>query len=426
MYPMRLFLNAIFDLGKLKIPFSQVLPLVRRILSEHNWSTERILFHLEDINDASQESQTAHQKMAKAFPQLAPYWNSSFAARKSQLINSRAQPHQFSYFSNFPGRKEGNVVFAPEDTQVTDVLLEAVCAKIPKPYSFYGAVMVLDGIHWFPDTNVLPAMDWNIYGKTEEENWDPGDWPLGLDFSETIPFYQCNGIVISKRFDMTPELDLRVELTESHDREEACRIVACFAEVLGMPGKQCVRAVHPWEEREEHHLRILQMQAFYDTWIRKVREDLQAEENSFLTQYPRETKGSAGRKTLQNRFLKANGFQRHALRRWDDRGWYKRLAHHFWLHVTIEFHSGGRSQDTLGIVCYGCNFQLRSGIHMQAHPSLEENPSGLLTFHCFQLFLSRFEAEAVPELAKIFGDMPKAFYQDSDGKNIRDSHQILG
>lgn len=421
---MRMFFNAIYDLGKPKQQFSQILPAVRRIMEENRWSSLRLLFHFDDINDASKESQTTHQKMINTFPQMKPYWQSSFNWHMSRRSSAKESPHQFSFFSNFPGRANGRPVFAPEDEALTEDLLEEICGKIPRPYSLYSAVVILDGINWYGDSDLSPAMHWDVCRNKEDQDWLPGHWPGGLALFETVPFYQCNGVVFSKDFETSPELDIRIELTASHDINAARKIAQQFAAVFGPPTKQCVRAIHPWGEREAYRARIREMQEFYTVWINKLKMEIRGKQER-LNPITFSTEKHLSRKTRQKQFLKVNGLDRHALRRWDDYGWCKVLDHHYCLHIDLDINpeakdAGSPRQRTnaIGLVCYGSNFTLRSGISVEDFPAPEGDPAGVFAFSCFQLFLDRFVSEVVPKLAAIFGDTPKEFAQDSYAMNI--------
>lgn len=422
---MRMFFNVIFDLGKPRQQFPEILPAVRKVMETNNWNSQRRLFHFNDINDAAKEGQTTHQKMSKAFPQLTPYWRSSFEWHMARRGDHKESPHQFSFLSNFPGQIDGQPVFAPADDGLSEDLLEAVCAKIPRPYSLSSAVVILDGMNWYGDCNLSPTMNWTVYEKSADQDWGPGDWPAGLDLFEATPFYQCNGVVFSKEFSSAPELDIRIELTASHGILDARKIAEQFAAVFGPPTKQCVRAVHPWEERAAYRERIQQMQDFYTVWINKLNMEIKGKQER-INHITFSAEKKVSRKTRQKRFLEINGLERHVLRRWDDRGWCKVLDHHFCLHIDLGLNpeakdtgSARQQSNSIGLVCYGSNFQLRSTISVEDFQAPEGDPAGIFAFACFQLFLDRFAAEVVPKLASIFGETPETFVQDSYAMNIR-------
>ena len=76
-------------------------------------------------------------------------------------INEKVSPtrsHGYGFFSNFPGRKKGKAVFCPNDPAIDMDVLEGICAAIPRPCSFYSAIMVWDAISWYPDSDLTPAL----------------------------------------------------------------------------------------------------------------------------------------------------------------------------------------------------------------------------------------------------------------------------
>lgn len=339
---MRLFLNAIFDFKPKDKAFATVPPILREVLAERNWTPKRFLFDLYDINEAASEGHTPHAKLTKRFPQLRPYWHNTsgrFAAmnRPVQFPGWEQNPppptrsHGYGFFSNFPGRKDGKAVFWPEDPAIDQDVLEVICAAIPRPCPFYSAIAVWDAIPWYPDSDPSPALR-NIQWRHDLEDFAPGDWPEGHEFYERCVGYQSNCLLLSNEFGEAPELEVRVELTDAHPTEEALAVVDCFAQRLGRPAKQCVRAVFPWEAREEIAGKLAYLRPHFASWSRSHMVGL-------TTLYHQAKKTPPAKpvspKTLVRRFVAHNGFARHDLCRWDDWGWRKRLPHGYWLYLTL-------------------------------------------------------------------------------------------
>ena len=417
---MRMFLNAIFDFKPKDKAFVTVPPILREILKENAWVPNRFLFDLYDINEAASEGHTPHAKLMKKFPQLQPYWHNTsqhFAAMNRQAIWSNepipsTRPHGYGFFSNFPGRKEGKVVFFPHDPAINMDVLEGIYAAIPHPCSFYSAIVVWDAISWYPDSDLTPALR-SVQYRHGMEDFAPGEWAVGHEFYECCVGYQSNCLLLSNEYNTGPELEVRVELTEQHPMEEALKVIEQFAQQLGKPVKQCVRTVFPWEMREEIASKLAYMRTRFDSWNKAGIEELkslyhQAQENP--------PDKPVGAKTLVKRFVERNGFARHDICRWDDHGWCKRLPQGYWLHLDLSINPTARYAQpvALRLVCYGINFQISYGccLHLDfAMP--RDTPADEAAFQVFQAALDRFQNEMVPQLIAVFGKTPETFYQHS-------------
>ncbi len=417
---MRLFLNAVFDFKAKDKAFTTVPPVLREVLLEGGWNPQRFLFDLYDINEAASEGHTPHAKLIKKFPQLTPYWHNTsqrFAAmnHRPPWSNEPIPPtsaHGYGFFSNFPGRKSGVPLFFPWDPAIDMETLEGICASIPRPCPFYSAIAVWDGIAWYPDSSLIPALR-NVQLGHGYEDFAPGDWPSNHDFYECCVGYQSNCLLLSFAYGTGPELEVRVELTDNHPMEDALAVVERFAQRLGKPVKQLVRAVYPWEQREKIAGDLAAVGLWFQVWRQSTVKALktaycQAQEN------PPEKPVSA--KTLVKRFVAHNSFSRHNLCRWDDYGWCKRLPHGYWLYLSFAGIPTARysNQVSIGLTCYGANFQLQYSCSLFGDLGAPRNsPADEAAFHAFQILLERFEAEVVPSLAQTFGDTPPEFYQHS-------------
>lgn len=459
---MRFFFNVLYNFDKSGSGMGTTLPVVRKILQENNWNEERILFHFKDINDAVEEKYTVHSKLMRKFPELASYWNSDYAYYKAthgrpSFVSGNlpqgkpVQPHQYSHFTNFPGWKDGKVQYLKEDAAITGERMEEICAKIPRPYSFYEAVVVFDGIDWFGDCDLSPAIEWSMVRKEQEA----GNWPCEPGIDEAFPEYQSNSIRLAKRFDVGWELAIQIELTEERGMDAAAEVAARFAEQLGTPVKQYVRARESWEESGAWQGKKNEMQEFLDRWTERTRDALMhlyrmEKEKTDVPQKP------VSRKTMQKHFLDRNGLRRHELRRWDDYGWYQILPHHYYYHLELMVNQktqehgryilGHRDVNIpvnavrsypvdnlykpingMSVHCYGCNFDLICNVLVEDFVSDAGDPAGEIAFLLFEEFLHRFEAEAVPELARIYGDTPETFVQASYARDyIQNQRCIAG
>ena len=417
---MRMFLNAIFDFKQKDNAFVTIPSVLREVLGEDGWTPERFLFDLYDVNDAASEGRTPHATLMKRFPQMRPYWHNTsdrFAAMNRKTVFSDepfppTRPYGYGFFSNFPGRKEGRAVFWPDDPAIDMEMLERICAVIPRPCSFYSAIVVWDAIPWYSDSNLTPALR-NIQWGHGMEDFGPGEWDEQHDFYECCVGYQSNCLLLSNEFGTGPELEIRVELTDKHPMEDALVVVKRFAQRIGKPVKQCVRAVFPWEEREEIANKLDYMRPRFDAW-RKSGMDKLAEIYHRAEKTPPANPVSA--KTLRKRFVEHNGFVRHDMCRWDDYGWSKRLPHGYWLHLDLSINPIARYAGPveIALICYGVNFRIKYGLSLHKDLGLpRDTPANEAAFKVFQAVLDRFQDEMVPQLVEVFGETPETFYQHS-------------
>lgn len=445
---MRFFLNVIYDFEKSPNAFGAAFAGAQKVLWENNWHQERILFHFKDINDAAEEKNTVHSKLIRSFPQMAPYWNSDYEHYLARNVRPSAvcgnppagvsiKPHQYSHFTNFPGWKDGRVTYLPGDDEITGELLKAVCEKIPSPYSFYEAVIVLDGVDWYGDCDLFPAIAWSVVKEEQEAGKCPDEPTIDETFSE----YQSNSVRLAKRFDVGTELDIQIELTDKRGMDAALKIIEIFAEQFGTPTKQYVRARESRQECSAWRKKREEMQRFFDRWTGKTKETLTHLYYEKRENITAKTK-SVSRKTMRKHFLEKNAFCRHELRRWDDYGWCRVLPQHYcyYLELMINENTQGNRKYVVGdanmniptcvdinypmenrftpvnemsLHCYGCNFDLVCNVQVGDFLTDEGDRAGEIAFLLFEEFLRRFEEEAVPQLVKIYGGTPEKFVQTS-------------
>lgn len=419
---MRLFLNAIFDFKPKDKAFVTVPPVLREVLEENSWTPKRFLFDLYDINEASSEGRTPHAMLMKRFPQIRPYWHNTsgyYAAMNQKSILNRTnapvpeiRPHGYGFFSNFPGRKDGEAVFWPDDPAIDMELLEGICAAIPRPCTFYSAIAVWDGISWYPDSDLTPALRYVQRGHGFED-FEPGEWTGNHEFYECCVGYQSNCLLLSYEFGTGPELEIRVEITDQHPMDEALTVVERFSRQLGKPVKQCVRAVWPWEMRKEISDKLEYMRPRFAQWRKAGMADLAEIYHKAQESLPDKPVSA---KTLARRFVERGGFARHDLCRWDDYGWYKRLPHGYWLYLTLAINPTARYAVpvAIGLTCYGVNFRAEYGCSLYGDLGISRTaPADEAAFQVFQAVLDRFQEEMIPQLAEVFGETPEAFYQHS-------------
>lgn len=419
---MRMFLNAIFDFKPKDKAFVTVPPILREVLKENAWVPKRFLFDLYDINEASSEGRTPHAMLMKRFPQLQPYWHNTsqyFANMNHKSIVSHAnepipptQSYRYGFFSNFPGRKEGKAVFCPDDSAIDMDVLEEICATIPRPCSFYSAIAVWDAIPWYSDSNLEPALRY-VQWRHGLKDFEPGEWAEQHDFYECCVGYQSNCLLLSNVFNTGPELEIRVEITEQHPMNEALAVVERFSNRLGKPVKQCVRAVWPWAMREDFAGRLAYMRLRLEDWRKSSMAELA---NLYRRAQENPPRKPVSYKTLTKRFVERNGFARHDLCRWDDTGWCKRVAHGYWLYLTLSIHPTARHTRpvAIGLICYGINF--RAKYNCSLHYDLgapKDAPADEAAFRVFQAVLDGFQSEMIPQLMEVFGQTPETFYQHS-------------
>ncbi len=438
---MRLFLNILYEFKKTD-KLSDILEQICAVLEENHWTQQRILFHLCDISEATSEGRTPHHALLKAHPQIAPYWTRSIPYPQSSVTQSihlfpgQEEPapteHFDGYLTNFPGRKNGQPVFFPSDPAIDLSLIHDIFAKIPRPYTFYSSVALLDGIDWFGSCDLSPMMDWIILGRSREEDWEPGDWPNGMDFDEPCPFYQSNSVRIGKDWGATPEVAVQVEILPGQEPALAKRVEDAFAKRLGTPSKRYTRAVYSWSEQEDCFEANRKMDEFFLAWSKKLHME---SEKKYVTQKHAPThKKTLSRATMKKHFYTANKLEHYPLSRWDDKQcWCKELAHHYHLQVGLVMNpkppQPGKfpvERNALYIECIGCNFELRDHLELKDFPADKDaDTAASCAFEIWQDYLDRFETEVVPKLFALYGDTPPEFVYDSQKFN-RANDQTIG
>ncbi len=417
---MRLFVNLLYNFKK-SDRLSDLLAVLQQVLEENHWKQQRILFDFQDVNDAATENRTSHQKMLNAFPQMKPYWKSSYAEYCLHHLEPAVPPHSQSYISNFPGRRSGQPVFPAPDANINFALIKDIFAKIPRPYSFYSALVVLDGIDWTGTCDLSPAMDWiNIYGKAEEDDWDAGYWPDGMYFDEICPFYQSNSVRIGKEWALYPEMTVQIEVFPGQGLEQARQVEAAFVKYFGTPAKRYTRAVHSWEDREAYHAKTRKMKEFFSDWSEHMEKECLRRQEIEI-QGPSVPQKTVSHATLRRNFHTANGLRRYPLSRWDDACSYQKLLpHNYHLEVKTDLASqiSGESRydkqyHSLFIECSGCNFLLCGNFLVENFPAPDKGRMERLAVELWQTYLDRFEAEVVPKLFAVFGETPAEYICDS-------------
>lgn len=204
-----------------------------------------------------------------------------------------------------------------------------------------------------------------------------------------------------------------MEITDQHPMAETLAVVERFSCRLGKPVKQCVRAVYPWEMRQEITDKLAYMRPHFEDWKKKGLPELAA------IYHRAQEKPSAklvSSKTLAKRFVEHNGFVRHDLCRWDDYGWCKRVPHGYWLHLNLSINPTARYALPVNIklICYGVNFRAIYGCSLcEDFHAANDAHADEAAFQVFQAVLDRFHQEMLPQLFEVFGETPEAFYQHS-------------
>lgn len=304
------------------------------------------------------------------------------------------------------------MVFCPHEPAIDMDVLEQICATIPRPCSFYSAIVVWDAISWYPDSDLTPALRSVQWGH-DLEDFAPGDWADQHEFYECCVGYQSNCILLSQEYNTGPELEIRVEITDQHPMEEALAVVERFSRRLGKPIKQCVRAVWPWEMRQEIADKLAYMRPRFEAWQKRGQLELAAIYHRAQENPPAKPVSA---KTLAKRFVERNGFVRHDLCRWDDYGWCKRLPHGYWLHLDLSINPTARYAAPVNIklICSGVNFQATYGCSLFENlQAVKYAPADEAAFQVFQAMLDRFQQEMLPQLFEVFGETPEEFYQHS-------------
>lgn len=409
---MRLFVNAVFDL---KTKYGDILADVSELMGKNSWENERTLFQLDDsVNDAKTESRTPHAMLCKAFPQMLPYWHDyeDYVREYGELVNIK--PIKPEMFCNFPGIVNGEIRYMTDDEQITNALMIQIAKKIPKPYSFYQAIIAFGGIRWYDDSNTTPTIDWKETEHYPNGNilsgyiWEMGAIPLCI-------FYQSNGVFLSKMFDEKPEMSIRIELTDIHDRKDAWGIIRKFEEVFGKVTKVYTVAIPDADAKEDLKLRYEKMQKEFNGWCQNTLKDCKKYIESCVEKVHLGEEKEVSQVAKQKHFIRETGLKRHEIRRWDDYGWYKRMSHNYRAYVEImDFSRNGlKNPYRMRIHCHGSNFNLFDEVNLQSFFDKENELAIKVMYEGFAYYFKRFEEETIPMLEKNFGETHQAFYQES-------------
>lgn len=196
----RTFLSVTVDLKK-QVPYQETVNCLLEFLEEQRLSPGRMMFAFQDVPDTTAPvfARTATGKMVKAFPQLGKYVRPDGLA-KTHITTT----------SNFPAVKGLAYRIPQADEKLTSELLASVTKKIPRPYSFYSAAVILDSIPWFGSTNPVPALSDLLTDA------DCALDSVGNNYNADCTYYQSDCIVLDRRFDWGTSrnpVHLRFEVT---------------------------------------------------------------------------------------------------------------------------------------------------------------------------------------------------------------------
>lgn len=222
---MRVFLTATIDLKK-SVPFQETIPHLLALLKAENLAPGRVRFAFQDVPDTEglPLARTSTGRLIKAFPQLAPY-----------LRPRDNRSSSITTLSNFPSIR--GLAYVPDgaDPQITPELFAAVARKIPRPFSFYSAAILLDGIPWFGASDPVPALPFSL-----------ADAPCAMDsygnnYNADCSFYQSDCIILNKCFDWGTgynPIHLRMEVTSLLPAGDFSPALALTEEIAARTGGQ--------------------------------------------------------------------------------------------------------------------------------------------------------------------------------------------
>ncbi|MBR1703681.1 MAG: hypothetical protein IJ716_17340 [Lachnospiraceae bacterium] len=410
---MRYFFNAIIDT---KRKFPQLLPLVYQIMDENGWEEKRRLFFLDQLSETENVDRMPHSMMNKAFPMMRNFW-------APQVEEDGVVKERYGHFSNFPDVVDGVPVFPPSDEITREVLCQ-IGAKIPNPYSFWQTFLALDGVGFYPDSNLEPILDWRSVQRHPDQRHIPASvWEENF-FGIDEEFYQGNLIAVWRGSDWKSSILVRIELTEAHPRAEAIEVVRKFREAFEPPRPSYTKfftiAVPSGEQREALQKKKAVFQAWLNDWHTQTIARIRGSVDKL-----RETLSEDGKeldeRTIKKRFAKKATLQRHELLTWDDYGWCKRVEHNFWFYAYLNLHQTDAdgyyfpddAYNCLRLRCFGENFNVEAQVEMNKLMKDSWKVMSHLLPDAYAQYVLYFEKEAVPKLAEVFGDTSPVFYQES-------------
>lgn len=198
---MRIFLCVTRNLGK-DVPFQKTIPHVTGVLERLGLTYGRSLFAFQDTPNAKDVpfNRTSLGKLFKAYPELAP-------CLRPPAISAPG----IATASNFPAVSGLAYGSFPEVPGLTPGTMAAIAEKIPRPYAFYSAAIVLDMVPWFGFADPRPALPYPLADAPCALD------PVGNNYDASCGFYQSDCIVLDKRFDWGTAhnpIHLRFEVTK--------------------------------------------------------------------------------------------------------------------------------------------------------------------------------------------------------------------
>lgn len=393
---MRVFINITYDLKK-QVLFQKTMPFLLEKLKVLNLVPERIVFAFQHIEEKdSKPIKSVFEKMIKNFPELSGY--------KRPYIGNDIP---VSAMSNLPAIAGTEFCEPIKDSSLTSELFCRVTEKIPKPYPFYSAAIMLDQIAWFGKVSRLPALSIDLADSSCAID------SISNNYSAECSFYQSDCIVMDKRFDWGNSYNpvhVRFEVTrfiESGDFSAADSLIEQLNEILGGTFQQkkmvcCysgveIQSIHGAASRLEKLLdqknsawKCLSMPSGHPFGDKHVSDDIDSEfkcpprlpffkkvfkGGGFLWHNPSVDSSSEFTKIISNGNYALN------VSPWfNHRSFYARLD------------------------CTGCNFSIS---HMIADgrwcSSLKDAE---LCAEDLKTILSLWEAEVIPEIRELFGETP--------------------
>lgn len=387
---MRYFLKTVYEVKRGKNSLEKAIADVREILKENNLEEERQLFNILTENQSKSESNAPWNKIVKKYPNFQEYVGSL--------------THRSRYISNFPYCKDGTLHFYEDSLNNSEI------EDIFSQYGSADAMLVLDNINFFGDSDFTPYWDGSIFRFSPEEYRPSEDVEVFHSFFIDNPFpqYCSNSIrIYSLNWLKTHEIAVVIEIRNHIEIEKAYEFLAKCEEKFGKPRKQYMPSCFSYDDLEEYQLKIKTSNSLVRQWIDDVKiKSLDMDSTGIKLQSVA---------TQKKHFLSKYGYKRFPIKPWDDYGYsYHHEKQNFYEHFTI-----CKQFQNFEFSLRGSNFCVDLWVEAMSHTdltmmeNLEEKEKAYIYFQKISFMIENFREEIVPKIVEIYGTSDDLFVLNS-------------
>lgn len=352
-----------------KVRFGQTKPYLEKMLSELGYTYSNIRFSLHDYAFYPQ-----NEKVLQKFPSLKKY---TYIDDDRRYISSHSKDrHYGKHYAD-----HGKYYADPEDWD--DISM--VFSKIPRPFNYSPAFLVLDGINWYEDINDTIA---TYTGQRRNR------YPI---LSSSITQYRNYDDGLK-----TNTVQVEIEATAEPEPRDTIEIIERLKPYLGDPYYHHRYCTFSNEEYDR-----------FDFLERKYKKELSTYISELLPtprQRPYNKNVSVTKVTDKPTLEKA--FANTGFKREDDSYWrfkdYAFIDEHGIKYVANIQKLTGGPEFRVWLEVYGCNFEIRCS---DTDYFVEKNGESLEILKVFAAICVKAKDEYGTKLAKDFGDTPLWYWK---------------